>query len=381
MKKRAPLLAGPLNNVRVIEMVGLGPGPFCATMLADMGADVLRVDRKSSSGGLSTERRTSSRAGRTIGVDLKRPGAREFVLRLIARADVLIEGYRPGVMERLGLGPETCLQRNERLVYGRMTGWGQDGPLAFTAGHDINYIAISGALAAIGSEDGGPCPPLNLVGDFGGGAMMLAFGIACALFDASRSGMAQVIDASISDGAAMLMGPIYAMKEAGQWLGSRQANLLDGGAHFYTTYRCADGKWISVGAIESKFYAALLYGLNVDPTEFQPQYDRGRWQEWKRQLAGIFSTKPQAEWCAIFEGTEACFAPILDMNDAPQHPHNVARRTFTSVDGRIEPSPVPRFSRSVPKVGGGDDYDVSTLLLENGFDQEEITRARAAGIV
>lgn len=343
---------GPLSGVRIVEFAGIGPGPFCAMLLSDMGADVVRIDRAGTGrGGQRFD--VTSRGRRSAAVDLKDPAEVERVLQLIGKADALIEGFRPGVMERLGLGPEPALARNPKLVYGRMTGWGQTGPLAQAAGHDINYIAISGALAAMGRADSPPAPPLNLVGDFGGGALYLAMGICAALFEAQRSGKGQVIDCAMSDGAASLMAMFYGMRAAGIWGDQRDGNLLDGGAHFYDSYACADGKFIAIGSIEPQFYALLLQkaGLTDDPA-FAAQMDRTAWPDLSAKLTALFKTKPRAEWCALMEGTDVCFGPVLDMGEAPAHPHNQARQTFTEVAGVVQPNVAPRFSRTVSQVQG-----------------------------
>lgn len=374
-------MAGPLAGVRVVEIAGIGPGPFCASMLADMGAEIVRIGRKNAGKKADGETKVSDRIGRTIEIDLKKEGASAFVLRLLAKADVLIEGFRPGVMERLGLGPEVCLGHNPRLIYGRMTGWGQTGPLAKSAGHDINYIAISGALAAIGREDEGPVPPLNLVGDFGGGGMVLAFGIACALFEVQKSGRGHVIDAAMSDGAAMLMAPIYNHHAAGRWVNTRQSNLLDGGAHFYGAYKCADGKWIAIGAIEPQFYALLLEKLGVVAEEFQPQNDRQRWPAWRKRFAEIFASKRCEAWCRLMEGTDVCFAPVLDMNEAPSHPHNIERGTFIDIDGRRVPAPVPRFDRSFPIIRESRPYSDRDILNDYDIPDEVAANAISKGIL
>lgn len=374
-------MAGPLAGVRVVEIAGIGPGPFCATMLADMGADIVRIGRKNADDKVANGRRMSDRIGRTIDIDLKKEGASALVLRLLAKADVLIEGFRPGVMERLGLGPEVCLEHNPLLIYGRMTGWGQTGPLAKSAGHDINYIAISGALAAIGREDEGPVPPLNLIGDFGGGGMVLAFGIACALFEAQKYGRGQVIDAAMSDGAAMLMAPIYSHYATGRWVNTRQSNLLDGGAHFYSAYKCADGKWIAVGALEPQFYALLLDKLGVEASEFQPQHDRQHWPAWRKRFAEIFASKPSEVWCSLMEGTDVCFAPVLDLSEAPNHPHNIERSTFADIDGRRMPAPVPRFDRSVPTIRERQSYSNRDILSDYDIPVGIVADAISKGIL
>ncbi len=349
-------MAGPLAGIRVIEMVGLGPCPFAAMMLADMGAEVIRIDRKTLAGAanpfpmLGTRFDVMARGRRSLALDLKQPEAREVVLQLVEQADVLLEGFRPGVMERLGLGPEICHARNARLVFGRITGWGQTGPLAQAAGHDINYIALSGMLQAMGRADTPPAPPLNLLGDFGGGAMMLAFGVLCAVLEAKNSGKGQVVDAAMVEGSALLGAMIYGFKAYGSWSDQREANLLDGGAYFYDTYACADGKFISIGAIEPQFYALLLRLCEISDPEFDDQMDMQKWPALSQKLSAIFKSKAQQEWCALMEGTDVCFAPVLAMAEAPQHPHNQARQTFIEVAGVTQPAPAPRFSRSTPEV-------------------------------
>ncbi|HUW36506.1 MAG TPA: CaiB/BaiF CoA-transferase family protein [Rhodocyclaceae bacterium] len=381
-------MAGPLAGVRVVEMVGIGPGPFCAMMLADMGAQVIRIDQKRGSAravlpGQGTRFDVLARGRSAIAVDLKQPGAAELVLRLVAAADALIEGYRPGVMERLGLGPELCLERKPALVYGRMTGWGQTGPLAQAAGHDLNYIALSGALHAMGRPEAPPPPPLNLVGDFGGGGMMLAFGVVCALLEARASGKGQVVDAAMTDGAALLTAMVYGFKAAGAWSNSRGANLLDGGAHFYDSYACADGKYVAIGAIEPQFYALLLEVCGITDPDFSAQMDTRRWPELKAKLAAVLATKTRDQWCALMAGSDVCFAPVLDLDEAPAHPHNRARQTFIDIDGVVQPAPAPRFSRTPPGVpsppaaaGPGTD----AILADWGLAAEEISAMRAAGL-
>lgn len=365
-------MTGPLSGVKVIEMAGIGPGPFCASMLSDMGADVLRIERAVRQDKPIAPNPATGRGARTVALDLKEAAGREAVLRLIERSDGLIEGFRPGVMERLGLGPEACLARNPRLVYGRMTGWGQSGPLASLAGHDINYIALTGALAAIGTADSGPVPPLNLVGDYGGGAMFLAFGMACGLFEAARSGQGQVVDAAMSDGAAMLMMPTFGMYATGRWRLDRQDNLLDGAAHFYGTYRCQDGRWLAVGAIEPQFYAQLLTRMGLDPAQFQPQHDRNRWAGWRAEMAAVFATRSRDDWMAVMAGADACCSPVLDMEEAMAHPHNVARQTFVELDGVRLPAPAPRFSRTVPHARPRRQEPMASILAEYGFTPSEI---------
>lgn len=337
-------MAGPLTGMKVIEMAGLGPGPFCAMVLADLGADVVRLARP----GVAPDPLDVLARSRTVlNLDLRDPQAVQEVLALVAQADVLIEGFRPGVMERLGLGPDVCLARQPRLVYGRMTGWGQHGPLSHAAGHDINYIAISGALHAIGRDGEAPVPPLNYVGDFGGGAMLLAVGILAALHETQRSGQGQVIDAAMTDGAALLSSMMYGFKAAGQWSNHRGDNMLDGGAFFYDTYVCADGRHVAVGAIEPQFYALLREkcGIADDPV-FDAQMDRQAWPVLKLRLAEVLRTRTRDEWCALLEGTDACFAPVLDWDEAPEHPHNRARQTFTHLQGVLQPAPAPRFDRT-----------------------------------
>ena len=331
----------PLEGLRIIEMAGIGPGPFCGMLLADMGADVLRVERPGAAPPRPAD--VTARGKRTRGLDLKDSAAVAELLELVATADALIEGFRPGVMERLGAGPAECHARNPRLVYGRMTGWGQHGPLAATAGHDINYIAISGALDAIGPADA-PVPPLNLVGDYGGGGMLLAMGLCAALLRARSTGQGMVVDAAMSDGAALLMAPIYGMRAAGRWGAPRGGNLLDGGAPFYGTYACADGKFLAVGPIEPQFFALFIQGLGVDEADFAGRAEPATWPALRARIAAALRTRTRDEWAALFDGTDACVAPVLTMAEAPAHPHNVARRTFMEVAGVIQPAAAPRFS-------------------------------------
>jgi alpha-methylacyl-CoA racemase len=365
-------MSGPLTGVRVVEIAGIGPGPFCSMMLADMGAQVLRVQRHERTVRAIRPNPVAGRGMQAITLDLKSPVARDAVLRIVESSDVLVEGFRPGVMERLGLGPEDCMARNPRLIYGRMTGWGQHGPLAQRAGHDINYIALTGVLAAIGTAQSGPVPPLNLVGDFGGGGMMLAFGIACALFETERSGKGQVIDAAMTDGASLLMATTFGQYAAGRWSLERENNLLDGAAPFYTTYRCADGKWIAVGAIEPQFYAALIRGLGLELGPFEPQHDRSQWAQRKQRLADSFATRTRDEWCAVFDGTDACVDPVLDMAEALQHPHHAARGTFPEIEGTRQPAPAPRFSRTVSHLRPRGKAAPHEVLAAFGFSDEDI---------
>ena len=341
---------GPLNGVKVIEFAGIGPGPFCAMLLSDMGAEVVRIDRKGGRGASKFD--ITSRGRRSLALDLKKPEAVEVALKLIAKSDALLEGFRPGVMEKLGLGPAEALKRNAKLVYGRMTGWGQTGPLSSAAGHDINYIALTGALHAIGRKDETPVPPLNLVGDFGGGALYLAFGMACGLFEAQRSGKGQVIDCAMTDGAASLMSMFYGFKAMGMWTDAKGENMLDGGAHFYDTYETLDNKWVSIGSIEPQFYALLLEKAALTDPEFQFQMDRSKWPSLKEKVARVIKTKSRSDWNSLMEGTDVCYAPVLSLSEAPNHPHNKARGTFIEIDGVIQPAPAPRFSRTKVEVQG-----------------------------
>jgi alpha-methylacyl-CoA racemase len=341
---------GPLQGLRVIEMAGVGPAPFAAMLLADTGAQVLCIEREAGGEAAQGFERLAragvlGRGRQRLALDLKRPEAARAVLDMVASADALIEGFRPGVMERLGLGPEPCLERNPRLVYGRITGWGQYGPLAQSAGHDINYIALSGALHAIGRADA-PVPPLNLLGDFGGGAMLLAFGLVCALLEARGSGRGQVVDAAMTDGSALLMAMTYGLQALGRWADRREANVLDGAAPFYGTYACADGRWLAVGALEERFHDALLDGLGLPREEFAARWDPAQWPRLRARLAAAFAAAPREHWCRRFAGTDACVTPVLDLHEAPLDEHNRARATFAFVDGHPQPAPAPRFSRT-----------------------------------
>jgi len=347
----SPANRGPLHGFRIVEFAGIGPSPFAAMLLADLGAEVIRIDRLTPSGlGIEKPKQFDvlARGRASLAIDLKHPDGVGCALDLVAGADGLIEGFRPGVMERLGLGPDVCLSRNPRLVYGRVTGWGQHGPLANAAGHDLNYIAISGALHAIGRNGAPPTPPLNLVGDFGGGGLYLAFGLVCALLECQRSGRGQVVDAAMSDGAATLMSSIYGLFGAGLHGDARGDNLLDSGAPHYEVYACADGEYVAVAPIEPKFRDELLTRIGLDPREFPDLNDRAQWPAARRILADVFAGKTRAQWCALLEGSDACFAPVMSLKDAPRHPHNQARRTFVEVDGVTQPAPGPRFSRTRP---------------------------------
>ena len=372
-------MAGPLEGLKVLEMAGLGPAPFCAMMLADMGADVVRIERPGAASvtGADGKFDITARSRRVLALDLKTPAAVAAVLGLVDKADVLIEGFRPGVMERLGLGPEVCMARRPSLVYGRMTGWGQTGPLAHAAGHDINYIAISGALHAIGARSGPPVPPLNYVGDFGGGAMMLAFGVLCALHHARNGGAGQVVDAAMTDGAALLSAMMYGMHAAGAWSNRRGENMLDGGAHFYGAYACADGKHVSIGSIEPQFYAQLLRLTGISDPAFSAQLDMNNWPLLKERLAEVFLGKTRAEWCALMEGSDVCFAPVLDWDEAPQHAHNQARQTFVTVDGVVQPAPAPRFDRTptAPPQAASPGRDDSTGIFSDWGLSDQLQQA------
>ena len=380
-------MTGPLEGLKVVEMVGIGPAPFCAMMFADMGAEVIRIDRPGVASAVAPDDArfdVTARGRRSLAIDLKKPGGADTVLQLIARADVLIEGFRPGVMERLGLSPEVCHARNPKLVYGRMTGWGQHGPLAHAAGHDINYIALSGALHAIGRPGEPPVVPLNYIGDFGGGAMLLAFGVLCALLEARRSGRGQVVDAAMTDGAALLSAMMYGFKADGSLNNQRGENLLDGGAHFYNTYACADGKYVSVGSIEPQFYAMLIQLCGIDDPAFEAQRDAHGWPMLKYRLADVFKTRTRAEWCALMEGTDVCFAPVLDWDEAPEHPHNLARETFIKVDGVVQPAPAPRFSKTrpgIPAAPAEPGAHSEAILHDWGFDRGAIGDLKERGVI
>jgi alpha-methylacyl-CoA racemase len=380
-------MSGPLHGLTVLELAGIGPGPFAGMLLSDMGATVIRIERSQSVRGgdpAQPPKDVSNRGRLSIGVDLKNPDGVEVVLRLVDKADGLFEGFRPGVTERLGLGPDECLARNPKLVYGRMTGWGQTGPYAQAAGHDINYISLAGALEPIGRAGQAPVPPLNLVGDFGGGGMFLAFGMVCGMLEAARSGKGQVVDAAMVDGAASLMTMFHAFTAMGAWRPERGTNLLDTGAHFYDVYECADGTYISLGSIEPQFYAELRRLAGLDGSEWDAQMDRSNWPGLKAKLVDLFRTKSRVEWCAIMEHTDVCFAPVLSIADAPKHPHNVARSTFVEVAGVTQPAPAPRFSRTVPEISSPPSHpgqQTDEVLALAGFSGADVASLRESGAV
>jgi alpha-methylacyl-CoA racemase len=355
--------SGPLKGLRVIEFAGIGPAPMCGMLMSDLGADVVRIDRP----GAAYDRfAIEARGRRSVRLDLKSDVGLRNALDLVGAADALIEGFRPGVMERLGLGPEIVLQRNRGLVYGRMTGWGQTGPYAQSAGHDINYIAVTGALHAMGPPER-PAIPLNLVGDFGGGALVLAFGVVSAVLHARETGEGQVVDCAMAEGTIALMGMLYGHLQRGGWLDRRESNIIDGGSPFYNVYRCSDGGWISLGSIEPQFYARLLQALGVADPDFEAQHDQSRWPRLREKLAGVIATRTRAEWTAVLEGADLCFAPVLSMTEAPAHPQNKARGAFVEVDGVLQPAPVPRFSQTPGAIQGGPDrpsVDIADVLSE-----------------
>jgi alpha-methylacyl-CoA racemase len=376
---------GPLSGVKVIELAGIGPGPFTAMVLSDMGADVIRVDRSVAAHGGDPDdppRDILTRGRRSVALDLKNPDGVETLLKLVEGADVLVEGFRPGVTERLGFGPDVCLERNPKLIYGRMTGWGQDGPYAQAAGHDINYISLAGALHPMGRAGEPPPVPLNLVGDFGGGGMLLAFGVACALVEAKTSGKGQVVDAAMVDGSALLMTFIHGLKAMGVWSSERGVNLLDSGAPFYDVYECADGEWISIGSIEPQFYAELvrLSGMQHEPH----QMARDDWPGMRDELTRVFKAKTREEWCALMEASDVCFAPVLSMDEAPHHPHNVARDTYVEIAGIQNPNAAPRFSRTPGGIQGPPAHagqHTDEVLAEAGLSADDIAGLRASGAV
>lgn len=383
-------MTGPLKGIRVVEMVGIGPCPFAAMMLADMGAEVIRIDRKLDPGAprlfpiLGTKFDVLARGRRSLAVDLKHPEGVNVVLGLVAQADVLLEGFRPGVMEKLGLGPDVCLMRNGKLVYGRITGWGQDGPLAKAAGHDLNYLGLTGLLPSFGRPDTPPPPPLNLVGDFGGGGMMAAFGVMCALLEARNSGEGQVVDAAMLDGSALLGAMIYGLHAAGSWSRQRGKNWIDGGAPYYDSYECADGGLICIAPIEPQFYSVLLTLCGMRDPQFEEQADVAVWPRLKDKIAEIFKARTRQEWCELLEGTDACFAPVLDLTEAPKHVHNVARGNFIEIGGVTQPAPAPRFSRTVGEVNRPPAHagqHSREILRDWQFTPEQIARLAQMNVI
>ena len=379
---------GPLAGYRIIEMAGIGPAPFAAMLLADMGAEIIRVDRREVADlgvpGREPKFDVLGRGRRSIAVDVKAEAGGEVVKRLAAQADAIIEGFRPGVMERLGLGPEVLIARNPKLVFGRMTGFGQDGPLAAAAGHDINYIALAGALHAIGRKGEAPLPPLNLVGDFGGGGMFLAFGVVCALLEAQKSGKGQVVDAAMVDGSATLMALMYGLYSQGTWKDERGVNILDGAAPWYGAFETKDGKWLAVGAIEKRFYEEFVERLGLKLADLPRQHDRAGWPDLRRRFAEVIAGKTRDEWERIFQGSDGCVAPVLALGEVADHPHNKARGTFVARDGVLQPAPAPRFSRTVPEMGRaprGPGGDTDAVLADFGFPAEEITRLTETGVI
>jgi alpha-methylacyl-CoA racemase len=375
------LAQGPLSGVKVVEFAGLGPAPFCGMLLSDLGADVIRIDRKDARA--AQPQHVTHRGRKSVALDLKSRDAVEVCLQMFERAEIVFEGFRPGVMERLGLGPDVALKRNPKLVYGRMTGWGQTGPLAHAAGHDINYIALTGALHAIGTKER-PVPPLNLIGDFGGGALYLAFGLLAALTHARATGKGQVVDAAMVDGAASLMSYFYGFRAEGVHTAERAGNRLDGGAHYYDVYKCADGRWVAIGSIEPQFYALLREKAGLSDPDFDAQTDRERWPALKEKLARVFATKTRDEWCSIMEGTDVCFAPVLEIGEAPAHSHNVARHAFVTVEGVVQPAPAPRFDATPgaiqgppPAIGG---HNLSGLR-DWGFAPERVQELKSKGVI
>jgi alpha-methylacyl-CoA racemase len=381
---------GPLAGIRIIELGGIGPAPFGAMLLSDLGADVITVHRASLVGAPVTDpiaavtQGTLARGRRSLGLDLKQPEGRATLLDLLASADGVVEGFRPGVMERLGLGPEVCLEANPALVYARMTGWGQDGPYAQAAGHDINYIALAGVLAHIGRRDERPVPPMSLIGDFAGGGMLLALGMVAALFEARRSGRGQVVDAAMVDGSALLMTMMYELLGRGQWDEARESNMNDGGAPFYDVYETSDQKYVSIAAMEPKFFTELLTRIGIDPGELPDQWDPTTWPVAKKRLAEVLGSRTRQEWCDLLEGTDACFAPVLTMSEAVHHPHNVERGAFTEVGGIVQPSPAPRFSRTpatVQRPPAEPGQHTDEILAEAGMHPDHIAVLRERGVV
>lgn len=376
---------GPLTGLKIIEIKGIGPGPYAGMLLADMGAEVIVVERSTKPAGIAPPSQVdpTSRGKKSIALNLKDPEGVAALLKLVEQADGLIEGFRPGVTERLGFGPDVCLEKNPGFVYGRITGWGQTGPLASAAGHDINYISLTGSLAGIGTEEK-PVPPLNLVGDYAGGSMFLVTGMLAAFIHAQKTGEGQVIDAAITDGSASLMAMFHGMSHLKTWNSTRHANLLDGAAHFYDVYETLDGKFISIGSIEPQFYAELLEKANLDPELFKPQMNPAEWPKLKAHLKEVFKNKTRDEWCEIMEGTDICFAPVLDYTEAPTHPHNQARETYIELGGFMQPNVAPRFSASTPlkpEAGAAEGANTDSVLREFGFDADTIAAMRESGVI
>jgi alpha-methylacyl-CoA racemase len=378
---------GPLQGLRIVEMAGIGPGPVCGMLLADLGAEVVVVDRKGSGLPLTAGSRNdlTRRGKHSIGIDLKAKGAAEVVLRLVEQADGLVEGFRPGVMERLGLGPDVCLARNPRLVYGRLTGWGQHGPLASAAGHDLNYVALTGILHHTGQRDSAPTIPATIVGDVGGGAMFMALGLVSGILNARATGRGQVVDAAITDGCAVMATLLHSVRLEGRWSDRRQSNFLDGAAHWYDSYQCSDGAWVTVGALEPQFYQLLLEKLRLSGQGLETaQFDVRRWPELKVKFAALFRTRTRAEWCELLEGTDVCFAPVLDLGEAMEHPHNRARQTYVEIDGVRQPAPSPRFSATPAEIGGPPaavGADTQRVLESLGFSAADVAELARAGVV
>ncbi len=377
---------GPLSGIRIIELAGIGPGPLAAMVLGDLGAEIIRIDRIKASFVLDVAPKYAvhTRNRRSIAIDLRRPEAADIVLRLVATADGFIDPFRPGVVERLGIGPELCLKRNPKLVYGRITGWGQEGPLADRAGHDINYIALAGVLHAIGRKGEAPVPPLNLVADYGGGGMLLAVGMLAGLIESMTSGRGQVVDAAMIDGAALLLGMITGLRGAGLWRDQRGTNLLDSGAHFYEVYETRDGKHVAVGAIEPQFYAQLIDKLGLAGEALPAQMDRASWPAMKARFAAVFKTKTRDEWCTIMGEADTCVAPVLSIDEAPAHPHARVRAAFIDVEGAVQPAPAPRFSRTAPgrpTVAPNVGAHTNEVLSEAKFSPDEIAALRVAGVI
>jgi len=372
---------GPLAGVKIIEFAGIGPGPMCAMLLADLGADIVRVDRIAPEP-VKFRSNILNRNRPSISLDLKHPDGKEAALKLVEGADALIEGFRPGVMERLGLGPDDCLARNPKIVYGRMTGWGQEGPLAMAAGHDINYIALTGALHSIGPKDGPPSPPLNVIGDFGGGALYLALGVVSAVLNARQTGKGQVLDVAMVDGAASLITAAYGLRSIGVWKDQRGSNTLDGGAYYYGAYETKDGKFISIASIEPQFHAELVERLGLKKEELPAQLDRDQWPAMRARLEALFRTRTRDEWCKVLEGTDVCFGPVLTLGEAPEHPHNKARNAFIEIDGVVQPGPAPRFSgtpleiRMGPPEPGANTADT---LAAWGFSKQDVATLLESG--